>query len=177
MRLVVISVLVALFVLVVAACAAYKFGFFDFAKPKVVVTTEQQLATAKEKVVQFGNRVGPTPSKETLSKTQTELTQLTKDATSAYAKQVYLNKSFELYVNNDSYEQALVVAIQSEQIKPTALTAANIAYVYMGLKDYPKAVKYYQLAADRSDKVDSPTIECPYNDYIVSKHLAEESIK
>jgi len=174
---------IVLIILIVVAIVGLSSYLFISSQKKSMIQSDQSNSnqskplSAKDKIVQISGQLGSAPSKETLSKTQTELTQLTKDATSVDVKQIYLNESFELYVNNNGYEQALAVANQSEQIRSTALTAANIAYVYMGLKDYSKAVQHYQLAADRSDKVDSPTIECPYNDYMASKHLAEALIK
>ena len=176
-KLIILRAFMVLVALAAAAFVAYKFGLFDFMKPKIIATTEQQLTTAKDKLVQLTNQVGPTPSSGTLSKTQAELAQLIKDTTSVETKQIYLYKSFDLYVNSGDYKQALIVANQAELIKPTALSAGSIAYAYNGLKDYKKAVQYYQLAADRSTRVDNPNVRCPYNDYMTSKRLAEALIK
>jgi len=139
--------------------------------------TESKLAIVKDKVTKLDNQAGASPSTEDLSKVQTELTQLTKSATSNEEKQIYLSKSIELYVNSKDYEAALIIAEQLEQANPTAFSADSLALVYMGLGDYKKAAQYYQTAADRSEKTDDPTARSPYNDYIISKRQAEALIK
>lgn len=130
-------------------------------------------AVPVDKVSQLDNQAGATPSKEELGKIQTELGQLVKSTSDKDAKQIYLNKAIELYTKSNDFKSALPLAEQSEKIKATALTAASIAYIYVGLGDYTKAVQYYQMAADRSTKTDDPTVRSPYNDYIVSRREAE----
>lgn len=138
---------------------------------------ESKVTTAKKKVTELDNEAGASPSKQVLKETQTELTHLADQSSTNAEKQVYLLKSIQLYINNKDYSSALTVAEQSEELNPTALTAANIALAYMGLNEYQKAADYYQIAADRSGKTDDPTARSPYNDYMILKKKAEALIK
>ncbi len=140
-------------------------------------TKDSKLTTAKKKATDLDNKAGASPSKEVLSDTQDELADLADGASSKEEKQVYLLKSIQLYVNNKDFESALTVAKDLDDINPSALTAASIAMAYMGLADYQKAADYYQIAADRSEKTDDPTVRSPYNDYMILKRQAEALIK
>jgi tetratricopeptide (TPR) repeat protein len=133
--------------------------------------------SAREKVAQLDKQIETTPSKETVAKTQIELQQFAKDAINNEVKQIYLRKSINLYISGSDYKSALTVAKQSEEIESTAITASDLACIYMGLSDYKEAAQYYQIAADRSEKTSDPTVRGPYNNYLILKRQAEALIK
>ena len=178
---IIIVVLVAVLILAGVIFAFYRFSPNNSAKTKSTDTNteanQQSITESKEQVAHLDSKLGASPSKATLNNAQAELAQLAKTATTNDAKQIYLSKSVELYAYNKDYQSALLIALQAEQIKPTALTAADFGYIYQKLSDYRNAAKYYQLAADRSDKTTDPKEKSPYNDYMISKREVEALIK
>ena len=180
LKIIIISVLIVIIVLSGAIFAVFQLNPFNSGKQnnaENVEASKQLIAESKEKVAQLDSQLGVMPSKDEINQAQNKLTQLTEDATSDEAKQVYINKSIQLYVNNDEFKSALTLALEAEQIKPTALTADHLAYIYKCLDDYKNAAKYYQLAADRSEKTNNPKARCPYNDYLILKREVEALIK
>lgn len=171
---VIIVILIFISLIAMTLAVMYKVGVFE---KKVAVDNKQAISIAEKKVAQLDSQVGIDPSKEKLNNTQAELAKLVSDNANNDVKQLYLEKSIELYINNNDFKSALTTAEQSEKINPTALTAADIAASYVGLGDYKMAAQYYQTAADRSTKTDNPLANMPYNDYMSLKREAEAKIK
>jgi uncharacterized protein YxeA len=81
-----------------------------------------------------------------------------------------------LYSEAGRINEALALALQVDADYKTDETAATVAALYEAKKDYANAAKYYQIAADRTEKTTDSTQRSPYNDYMVSKRNAESKL-
>jgi tetratricopeptide (TPR) repeat protein len=95
--------------------------------------------------------------------------------TDKQTKATQLNDLMLIYFNRGEYDQALSLAKESEATYPTALSAGALGDVYFAQKDYDQAVKYYELAMERSEKPTNERERSPYNEYKYLKQQAEEA--
>lgn len=101
------------------------------------------------------------------------LVRLADEAKSDDDEAIYLSALVTLHQHAGSYELALEYANRLDGTIQTDISAALIAGVYFVMGNFPEAAHYYQLAADRSDYVDDPQKDSPYNDYMNRKREAE----
>lgn len=130
------------------------------------ITAEQK---AQDIVDSVANGVDATVAGE-------QLEQLADDTSDTKERSDYLAAASDLYVNSNNYPSALKVASTVEESNESALSAGSIAHIYELQGDYENAAKYYQIAADRSDKPLNSSERAPYNDYLLLKKAAEAKI-
>jgi hypothetical protein len=106
-----------------------------------------------------------TAAKDTLS-------QLEIQATSTKDKEGYALALVQLYDLTNRPQEAMKKATQAEKDYHSASTAARLAAEYQLANDKANAVKYYQLAVERSPKT-SPTVRSAYNDYRIEIQTLE----
>lgn len=164
-----------LLIILIIAITGVGIGIWYFTSNHELSAEDIKKSTLKatDKIAQLDGQLGGSPSKDIGNKTALDLIKLANNDDAEEAKAIYLNKAIELYVNNGQYDLALPIAIQVEQIKPTAISSVRLANIYMNKKDYDKAVHYYQISADRSEKPASDKTNAPYNDYMILKREAE----
>lgn len=138
--------------------------------------TKKELPTY-EKIEKIYSNTGPRPTSSQLESSVKELEDQAEKADSVADKQNYYTAIVDMSANNRDFKTALENANKAEDLSPTAHTAEVIAAVYMQQGDFKNAAKYYQIAADRCEKTDDPSIQSPYNDYMIYKKAAEEQIK
>lgn len=92
------------------------------------------------------------------------------------AKAEYLMTLVSICMTTERHEEALTYALELEQLQSTAVSAGLVASAYGSLDNFTEAAKYYQFAVDRSEKVDDPTKDSPYNDYMILKTQMEERL-
>lgn len=107
---------------------------------------------------------------------QDELIQLADSETDLVKKSVYLYASADLYYNSEDYINGIEVAKNIDELTKTSTSAGGVAYGYMMNSDYANAVKYYQIAIDRTEKPASEMDNSPYNEYSALKREAEAKI-
>ena len=108
---------------------------------------------------------------------QDQLTKLAQDESDTSKKALYLLGLSTSYENSGNYAAAVDSAKQAEVSNESALSAAAIADSYAGNGNFQEAAKYYELAAQRSEKSASRTERSPYNDYLNLKEDMESKIK
>lgn len=111
-----------------------------------------------------------------IADTQSNLKAAESAASSSAAKQEYALTRISLYMDANQIAQALAAAQEAENVYKSADTAAMLATVYNQRSDYANAAKFFQLAADRSDKPASPGERSPYNDFLIQKREAEAKL-
>jgi tetratricopeptide (TPR) repeat protein len=99
------------------------------------------------------------------------------DKTTDTKKKVALMYDYgDYYINSKQYDKALNNALEIEKLEPTDASAGLIAHIYEEKKDYKNAVKYYELAMQRTEKPTSTSANSTYNDYRILKEAAEAKL-
>ena len=137
--------------------------------------------TDQKNAIDDANKISSTipinPTDDEIESKTNELEVKIDTAENDEVKQVYVNELIEVYINSDKFDLALEAAKSAEKDDPSARNACNIATVYMMKKEYKNAADYYQIAADRSEKTDDPSLRMPYNEYLQLKKEAEAMVK
>ena len=167
--------LIILMLIIVALVMAISPFLLNKNKVSTPVITDQKNAIDDANKISSTIPINPTDD-EIESKTN-ELEVKIDTAENDEVKQVYVNELIEVYINSDKFDLALEAAKSAEKDDPSARNACNIATVYMMKKEYKNAADYYQIAADRSEKTDDPSLRMPYNEYLQLKKEAEAMVK
>lgn len=113
---------------------------------------------------------------QNLGESSDRLSRLVDEAESVEDKSVYLSTLVSLHQYVDDYELALYYASKLEGLVQSDISAATVAGAYLDMGNFIEAASYYQLAADRSEPIDDPHQDAPYNHYINRKKEAEAQL-
>lgn len=162
--------------LAVGAVGAYSWLYGFSSKSNVITITDTRTEAEKsaDDLWRPALEGGDSPEQAAAAK---ELEILAKESESRDDKITYLSSLVTLHQNLGQFDEAMKFAEDLESLTRSGNSAALIAGVYFEAGNYNEASKYYQLAADRSDPVDDPKLDSPYNDYMNRKREAEANIK
>lgn len=133
----------------------------------------QSRTEAEDKADALRWEVLQNPSDETVAESSRQLEALFEAAETDEDREAYLLELIAVYRYVNYYDQAIDCTKRLEQLRASALSAGLMADIYFDQENYGEAARYYQLAAERSETVDNPSKDAPYNDYMVRKREAE----
>lgn len=152
-------------VLIIAVGVSLYFFFTGDSSKNVPLKETQTAAVDHASSVVASYFSGSRQNKESLDNTVAKLTDLEKRSAGNAQKEAYAGAIVDLYSQTGDTKKAFEAASDAENTYQSALSAARLAALYEGEKDYANAIKYYELAAERSPKTDS-TERSAYNDYM-----------
>ncbi len=135
--------------------------------------TSQPRTEAEDRADALRWEVLQNPSDETVAESSRQLEALFEAAETDEDREAYLLELIAVYRYVNYYDQAIDCTGRLEQLRASALSAGLMADIYFDQANYGEAARYYQLAAERSEVVDDPSKDAPYNDYMVRKREAE----
>lgn len=137
-----------------------------------ITLTDNRTVAQRQAHDALGSVVGETdPS--LIEGPRAELERLLSEAESDEDRITYLSSLVVLHQNAEDYDRALGYAMRLEELAQNDLSAAAVASVHYGMKNFAEAARFYQIAADRSEPAEDPQKDTPYNDYMNSKREAE----